>query len=118
MKKFVLLSFDLGIDGDYRSMYAWLDDHEAKECGDGVAWLHYDCPNGKQSFEQSLKSSLEDSVKFGERSRVYALHRSEDGKIKGRFIFGRRKSAPWVGFGRHGEADEDIEDCEFQSTSD
>ena len=118
MKKFVLLSFDLGIDGDYQSMYAWLDDHEAKECGDGVAWLHYDCPDRKQSFEQSLKSSLEDSVKFGERSRVYVLHRGEDGKIRGKFIFGRRKSAPWVGFGRHDKADEDIEDCEFQPTSD
>lgn len=111
MKKLVVLSFDLGIDGDYESMYAWLDDHEAKECGDSVAWLYYAYPDGEESFEQSLKSSLEKSVRFGERSRVYVLHRS-DGKIKGRFIFGRRKSAPWVGFGRREETDEEGEDRE------
>ena len=111
MKKFVVLSFDLGIDGDYENMYAWLDDREAKECVDGVALLHYDYPGGTESFEQSLKSSLEESVKFGERSSVYILHRS-DGKMKGKFILGRRKSAPWVGFGRRGETDEDGEDCE------
>lgn len=112
MKKSVLLSFDLGIDGDYENMYAWLDDHKARECGDGVAWIDYVYPDGNESLERSLRASLEESVKFGKRSRVYVLHRSEDGKIKGKFIFGRRKSAPWVGFGQRDEADEDCEDCE------
>ena len=37
MKKFIWLSYDLGIGGDYESLYSWLDNHEAKECGDSVA---------------------------------------------------------------------------------
>lgn len=105
-KEFVVLTFDLGIDGDYENLYAWLDDHEAKECGEGVAWFYYDHDDGKEPFEQSLKSSLQNAVKFGERARVYVLHRSE-GKTKGKFIFGRRKRAPWLGFGRHRGAEEE-----------
>ena len=111
MRRLVVLSFDLGIDGDYENMYAWLDDHAAKECGDNVAWFYYVYPDGNESLEQSLKSSLEESVRFGERSRVYVLHRSE-GKMKGKFIFGRRRSAPWVGFGRREETDGEGEDRE------
>lgn len=110
MKQFVVLSFDLGIDGDYENMYAWLDDHDAKECGESVAWFHFDDSAEEKSLEQSLKSSLEKSVEFNDRSRVYILHRS-NGKVKGKFIFGRRKKrAPWIGFGRRGESDE-VEDC-------
>jgi hypothetical protein len=30
----VWISFDLGVRGDYEGMYAWLDTHNAKECGD------------------------------------------------------------------------------------
>lgn len=107
-KQFVVLTFDLGIDGDYENLYAWLDDREAKECGEGVAWCYYEHEEGKEPFEQSLKSSLEKAVKFGERARVYVLHRSE-GKTKGKFIFGRRKRAPWLGFGRHQGTEEDGE---------
>ena len=107
MKKFVVLSFDLGIDGDYENMYAWLDDHDAKECGENVAWFRFEDSDKEGSFEQSLKSSLEETIEFSDRSRVYILHRS-DGKIRGKFIVGRRKKrAPWTGFGRRGESDED-----------
>ena len=81
------------------------------ECGDSVAWFYYVCPEGKESFEQSLKSSLEESVKDGKRSRIYALHGSE-GKINGKFIFGSRKSAPWVGFGRREAAEGEGEYCD------
>ena len=30
----VWISYDLGIRGDYEGLYAWLDSHRAKECGD------------------------------------------------------------------------------------
>ena len=33
------ISFDLGLQGDYDALYAWLDKHEAKECGENVATL-------------------------------------------------------------------------------
>ena len=39
MKSVVWISFDLGVRGDYQGMYEFLDAHQAKECGDGVAFL-------------------------------------------------------------------------------
>ncbi len=32
--RIIWLSYDLGIQGDYPSLYEWLDKHQAKECGD------------------------------------------------------------------------------------
>ena len=39
MESFVWMSYDLGVSGDYEGLYAWLDDHNAKECGNSVAWV-------------------------------------------------------------------------------
>ena len=36
------MSYDLGVKGDYEGLYAWLDDHDAKECGNSVAFLRYE----------------------------------------------------------------------------
>ena len=30
----IWISYDLGVRGDYEGLYAWLDSHGAKECGD------------------------------------------------------------------------------------
>ena len=65
-----------------------------------MAWFCYEHEEGKEPLELSLKSSLEKAVKVGERARVYVLQRSE-GQTEGKFIFGRRKRAPWMGFGRY-----------------
>lgn len=37
----VWISYDLGVRGDYESLYSWLDAHGAKECGDFLAVLTY-----------------------------------------------------------------------------
>jgi hypothetical protein len=37
----VWISYDLGVRGDYESIYSWLDAHGAKECGDSLAVLTY-----------------------------------------------------------------------------
>jgi hypothetical protein len=42
MNKALWLSYDLGVKGDYEGLYAWLDDHNAEECGNSVAFLHYE----------------------------------------------------------------------------
>jgi hypothetical protein len=31
------LSFDVGLTSSFEHLYAWLDDHKSKECGDNVA---------------------------------------------------------------------------------
>ena len=41
MKSAVWISYDLGVNGDYESLYSWLDIQGAKECGTSVAYLTY-----------------------------------------------------------------------------
>lgn len=107
MERLIWISFDLGIRGDYEGMYAWLDDHGAKECGDGVACLRFDHDDScSGSFEASLKAELQERVELDKRSRIYVVRKSGP-KVKGRFLFGKRKGSPWYGFGSHDEQDED-----------
>lgn len=104
MKKFIWLSYDLGIGGDYESLYSWLDNHEAKECGDSVAclWFTY-----KGDFIEELKVDLDEKVSPNKRSRIYVAYRDND-KLKGVFIFGRRKQAAWEGYGAERHQYEDV----------
>jgi hypothetical protein len=83
------LSYDFGIQGDYRSLYSWLDDIGAEDCGDSVA-----------SFE--INGTREDVIKAiekvaGLKGRLYLIGRNKEGKVTGGFISGRRKSPPWTG---------------------
>jgi hypothetical protein len=104
MKHFVWLSFDLAVKGDYEGMYTWLDNHGAKECGDSVACFWYEHTGDlKQSIKRDLKEHVELDAK---RNRIYLIHLVE-GKMKGSFVFGRRRNAPWTG---HAETGEDADD--------
>lgn len=105
MESLIWLSFDLGVSGDYEGLYAWLDDHQAKECGDSVASFRFSCDG---DLPESLKTEIENAVSLNKRSRVYVVYRDER-KLKGRYIIGRRKSAPWDGYGAHQEHDDDEE---------
>jgi hypothetical protein len=96
------MSYDLGVSGDYEGLYAWLDDHNAKECGNSVAWVTF---SHEGDVLTSLKAEIENAVSPNKRSRIYVIYRDNEG-TKGRFIIGGRKSAPWDGFGMQ-EADSD-----------
>jgi hypothetical protein len=100
----IWLSFDLGVSGDYERMYMWLDDKGAKECGDSVASLMFTYDG---DLLASLKSEIENAVSLNKRSRVYVVYRDHEGANKGRFVIGRRKNAPWDGYGTHEEPDDD-----------
>lgn len=111
MERLIWISFDLGIRGDYAGLYAWLDDHGAKECGDGVACLRFDHDDSRSaSLEETLKADLQERVELDKRARIY-LVRKAGSKVKGRFLFGKRKGSPWYGFGSHDEQDEDDSDA-------
>ncbi len=69
MKQVIWISYDLGVKGDYEGLYGWLDGH-----------------------------NLSRNVNLGKRDRVYIVW-SENQKMKGQFLFGKRKSVPWAGFG-------------------
>ena len=110
MDMFILLSYDLGIQGDYNHMYAWLDNHSAIECGDSFAYVKYSIPKevDDDTFLGVLKNDLMKSVSFKPGDRVYVVrYSSEKDTYMGRFIIGKRKAAPWEGYGDSGADDKE-----------
>ena len=95
MHTVIWMSYDLGVKGDYEGLYAWLDDHNAKECGNSVAFLRYEY---SAEFLSELKEDMARHVNLDTRDRIYIIWREEQ-KVRGQFLFGKRKAAPWVGFG-------------------
>jgi hypothetical protein len=97
MKKAAIwISFDLGVRGDYEGLYAWLDRHGAKECGDGVAFLNYEYSG---ELIDALKKDIEESMQISKKTRMYVMYREPDTKkMKGQFILGGRKASPWEGY--------------------
>ncbi len=92
----VWLSYDLGLKGDYESLYEWLDSKDAIECGDSLAFFKIE---KKQNMLEAIKKDLKKHVNFGPKDRVYLILPSESksGSTVGKFIFGRRKQSPWEG---------------------
>ena len=112
MKKSVWLSYDLGIQGDYDHLYAQLDNHNAVECGNSIAYLEIDVTVGLDDadFIKWIKSDMEKTIVFKPGNRLYIIRRITDEKrdsFFGQFIIGKRKASPWEGFGEKPEAVED-----------
>jgi len=96
MKRAVWLSFDLGINGDYEGMYAWLANREATECGDNFGFFRYE---SKGDLLNQLAADIRENVELTKKNRIYVIYLGDDGKVKGSFLFGKRKQAPWTGYG-------------------
>jgi hypothetical protein len=84
------LSFDLGLRGNYEELYEWLDDLDANECGDSVATFL-----STKSREQ-IAGELSNLLGSDKKARAYIINMNQGGK----FILGKRKVAPWVGYSR------------------
>lgn len=96
MKNTIWISFDLGVRGDYEGLYAWLDNQGARECGDSVAYLKYQCDG---DLLEALKKDLEESIEITKKTRIYITYRDPNtGKMNGNFLIGGRKASPWEGF--------------------
>ena len=108
MKKAVWLSYDLGVKGDYEGLYAWLDDHEAIECGDSVSFFNFNVKK-QDNIVEELKNDLSKTVNLSQRDRIYVIWKNDDGKIKGKFIFGKRKASPWEGYGAQETVEDEVE---------
>ena len=107
MKKTIWISYDLGVRGDYEGIYTWLDEHKAKECGDSIALLKYEFSG---SLIECLKKDTKDSIDLTKKARIYVIWRDSTTKrMKGRFIYGTRKSPPWTGYA---SGEEELEDEE------
>jgi hypothetical protein len=102
------ISYDLGIQGDYASMYAWLDSHRAQECGDTLAFLNFE---HRGPLKESLQEAIEKAVTINARTRMYVIYREADArKSKGTFLFGGRRAPPWAGYSPNGPDTVDEED--------
>jgi hypothetical protein len=99
----IWFTYDLGVGGDFQSMYAWLDDHEAIECGNNVAFLKYkysDAIKSDKALDEILIKELNGKIKFNPTNRIYIIRKSlEKGKTIGSYIIGKRKANPWEGYG-------------------
>jgi hypothetical protein len=106
LKSAVWVSYDLGVQGDYPGIYSWLDEHEAIECGDNLAFLNYEYSG---SLLEALTTDLKRSVETTKKTRIYVIYRDQEStRMKGVFILGGRKAAPWSGFAvAAGSADSD-----------
>jgi hypothetical protein len=94
------ISYDLGLQGDYDQLYAWLDKNGAKECGDSVATFL-----SKLSREEVVKQ-LSRVLEPKRNPRVYIITMKNGGK----FVFGKRKVAPWTGYAQVLETGEESEE--------
>lgn len=102
MQQPIWICFDLGLKGDYDSLYTWLDNHQAKECGESVAFLKYtynqtgtlDLGNIIEKITEDLKTK----INLNKDDRIYVIWQDPLGKTKGRFIQGKRKTPKWKGY--------------------
>jgi hypothetical protein len=104
----IWISYDLGVRGEYEGLYAWLDAHDARECGDSLAVLTY---HHDGTLLDKLKADLKRHVTTDKRTRIYVIYRDQaTGKNKGRFILGGRRAAIWTGYAPSDLATVDEED--------
>lgn len=95
-EKTIWISYDLGIRGDYAGFYTWLDKFGAKECGDSLAVIK---TSTEGDLTNELKEDLLKYVQLSKNDRVYLIYKDNvTGSIKGVFLFGGRKRAPWEGY--------------------
>lgn len=107
MEKAVWMSFDLGVRGDYEGLYAWLDSKKAIECGDSLAFFKYDV---SEDIVKNLEKEIKENVEINKKTRIYVIFRdAKTKKIKGKFILGSRKAAPWAGYSGSQEQTEEEE---------
>jgi len=79
MRKAIWLSYDLGVKGDYEGLYAWLDDLEAKECGDSLAFFNYEIDDDRNLIEK-IKEDIENNIALTKRDRIYIIFRNAERK--------------------------------------
>jgi len=92
------LAFDLGLRGNYEELYAWLDALGGRECGENIATFL--SPKTREQISQELSQILGSDRNV----RVYLINMRQGGK----FILGKRKASPWVGYSQQAvEAEEE-----------
>ncbi|MCZ8143779.1 hypothetical protein [Flavobacterium sp.] len=98
---YVILNFDLGIRGEYDSLYIFLDTYKAKDCGNSNCFFEYNFHGTDLDYDdkfKQLKDDLEDKISISKNDRIYVIVHNEAGKPRGKFLFGQRKTPIWDGY--------------------
>ncbi len=103
------LNYDLSFNGDYDGLYKWLDDHNAKNCGQNFCEFFYSTDNSgkgsvtvKTAAQNTLKHLEDDitkSVALKRGDRIYLIGIMPDGMSFGGFLTGDYGPKPWAGYG-------------------
>ncbi|MEK6152141.1 hypothetical protein WIW50_02720 [Flavobacteriaceae bacterium 3-367] len=118
MKKTIWISYDFGLKGDHEGLYRWLDENNAEERGYGMALIkNFNFPKKYISdrrtdeiFTSVIKKQIKDYTKIEKGDRIYMIWKGiDDSKLKGKFLFGNKKNAPWTGYS---QGDNDFIDTE------
>ncbi len=105
-EKTIYLSFDFGLRGDFRGLFAWLDQQKAKECGNSLAVLNYSFSG---DLLTDLQADLSSAVQLEKSDRLYVIWKDEEtGNFRGKFLHGNRKASPWEGYAAAAVQAEDI----------
>jgi hypothetical protein len=106
-KKAIWLAYDLGLKGDYTGLFAWLDNHDAIECGNGLAFFRIDWDKNKIKqgrIEYIVFSDIVKSISLSKTDRLYMIWKDDStNKMRGTFLSGSRKQNPWQGYGKQPE---------------
>lgn len=100
MTAHIVLSYDLGLKGDYENLYRLLDEFNAIECGNNLAALAINVDaNDFSSICFSVQKLISERVAISANDRIYLIAKDTvDNKVKGKFLFGNRRRAPWEGY--------------------
>lgn len=114
-KKGIWLSYDMGLKGDFTSLFTWLDNKQALECGNGLAFFRYDYDKSKLSdtheLIEQISKEIKQAITLSKSDRMYIIWKDDHtNKIKGEFINGGRKQAPWEGYGNLSETETDVDE--------
>ncbi len=90
----IWLLFEFAFGGDFESLFTFLDKHKAVECGETLAYLTFQYNN---NLIDELKQEINKYVTLKKQDRMYLIFK-ENGKLKGKWLFGGRKKAPWAGY--------------------
>jgi len=111
-KKSFWLSYDFGLRGNYSGLFNFLDNWNAIECGNGLAYFVYE--NAKllenDRLIEKIKLELKGLINPSEKDRIYIIWK-DGNKVRGKFLFGSRKQAPWFGYGDKFIADNENEEA-------
>lgn len=108
-ENWVILNYDFGLKGDYDSLYSFLDNLDAIDCGNSTGAFEFSFSGGSdlthEEKTEQVKIEVESNVRLNKGDRVYLIVHDKNGQPRGSFIYGHRQRPVWEGYGSKTEDD-------------